>query len=220
MGSLVDFRDRIRKAVAGPSVADNSTNGPEYMSEFQQRQEGAERLIRKLVETVVRPRVAELASHFPNATLGRHRELRRCGVWLGYAESFPANARAEFTLRYDDELRSVVIAYHSHIVPAFIQYDRFDRKEVAIEAPSEDLLAAWVEQCLLRFVQACVAISQSRRNDEESMVTDPVCGMQVNQSRAAPHSEYLGHAYFFCSPACRDQFAAEPLKYVTVTTDY
>jgi uncharacterized protein len=42
--------------------------------------------------------------------------------------------------------------------------------------------------------------------------TDPVCGMQVDRSKAV-RLEYAGHTYFFCSEHCRSQFEADPAAY-------
>lgn len=42
---------------------------------------------------------------------------------------------------------------------------------------------------------------------------DPVCGMEVG-ARAHETATYQGKAYFFCSPADREKFLAEPAKYV------
>jgi Cu+-exporting ATPase len=40
---------------------------------------------------------------------------------------------------------------------------------------------------------------------------DPVCGMTVEPSRARGGSfEYSGVTYYFCSPGCRERFAADP----------
>ena len=41
---------------------------------------------------------------------------------------------------------------------------------------------------------------------------DPVCGMNV-ATATAKSVLHQGRAYFFCSPACRDQFEAAPEKF-------
>ena len=45
------------------------------------------------------------------------------------------------------------------------------------------------------------------------MVTDPVCGMQVDPNSAAGSSEYQGQTYYFCSPGCKNDFDKDPDKY-------
>jgi Cu+-exporting ATPase len=48
----------------------------------------------------------------------------------------------------------------------------------------------------------------------ESAVTDPVCGMTVDPAKTPHRHSHHGHAYFFCSAACRSKFIAEPEKYL------
>jgi P-type Cu+ transporter len=42
---------------------------------------------------------------------------------------------------------------------------------------------------------------------------DPVCGMTVEEARAAGSAEYKGKRYYFCSKGCLAKFEAEPAKY-------
>ena len=42
------------------------------------------------------------------------------------------------------------------------------------------------------------------------MATDPVCGMQVDESRAAASAEHAGQTWYFCCTRCRDRFVADP----------
>ena len=43
--------------------------------------------------------------------------------------------------------------------------------------------------------------------------TDPVCGMSVYKTQAKS-AVYKGHAYYFCSPSCRDKFEINPILYI------
>ena len=47
-----------------------------------------------------------------------------------------------------------------------------------------------------------------------AMVTDPVCGMNIDSEEAAGTAESLGITYYFCSQACHDAFVANPGEYV------
>lgn len=49
------------------------------------------------------------------------------------------------------------------------------------------------------------------------MATDPVCGMAVEREGAL-HYRRDGMTSFFCSSACRDEFAAEPERFPAGTT--
>lgn len=45
------------------------------------------------------------------------------------------------------------------------------------------------------------------------MATDPVCGMTVDEKKAAARADYEGQTYYFCSAHCHNAFAATPAKY-------
>jgi YHS domain-containing protein len=47
---------------------------------------------------------------------------------------------------------------------------------------------------------------------------DPVCGMEVDEKRAAAagrKSEHEGTAFYFCADDCKKQFDAEPAKFAS-----
>lgn len=55
-----------------------------------------------------------------------------------------------------------------------------------------------------------------RDNVKQSSFVDPVCGMQVSYKTAVAESDYQEKRYYFCATACREQFDAEPERYVRV----
>ncbi|OGP26257.1 MAG: YHS domain-containing protein [Deltaproteobacteria bacterium GWA2_57_13] len=46
------------------------------------------------------------------------------------------------------------------------------------------------------------------------MAKDPVCGMQVDEKKAAATANYQGQTYYFCAEACRRAFEKDPDKYL------
>ncbi len=46
------------------------------------------------------------------------------------------------------------------------------------------------------------------------MATDPVCGMEVEESQAAGISIYKGKTYYFCAPGCKKKFDEHPELYI------
>ena len=45
------------------------------------------------------------------------------------------------------------------------------------------------------------------------MVKDPVCGMQVDETKAPVTAAYEGKPFYFCAVGCKDKFVKEPKKY-------
>jgi YHS domain-containing protein len=46
------------------------------------------------------------------------------------------------------------------------------------------------------------------------MAIDPVCKMQVQESKAPATSEYKGQKYYFCAVGCKKAFDKDPEKYL------
>ncbi|HVH88900.1 MAG TPA: heavy metal translocating P-type ATPase, partial [Terriglobales bacterium] len=46
-------------------------------------------------------------------------------------------------------------------------------------------------------------------------VLDPVCGMEVDPTRAAAKVEHKGQAFYFCNPHCAERFRESPEMYLT-----
>jgi YHS domain-containing protein/magnesium-transporting ATPase (P-type) len=47
-----------------------------------------------------------------------------------------------------------------------------------------------------------------------TMAIDPVCKMEVEESKAAATSVYKGKKYYFCAPGCKRAFDQNPEKYL------
>lgn len=46
------------------------------------------------------------------------------------------------------------------------------------------------------------------------MAKDPVCGMNVDENKAAGTVVHNGKTYYFCSAGCKANFEKEPEKYI------
>lgn len=46
------------------------------------------------------------------------------------------------------------------------------------------------------------------------MAKDPICNMNVDETKAAGTSVYKGVTYYFCSKGCKEKFDKEPEKFI------
>ena len=46
------------------------------------------------------------------------------------------------------------------------------------------------------------------------MTKDPVCGMQVDENKGLPQSNYQGKQYTFCGNDCKQKFDRNPQQYI------
>ncbi len=49
---------------------------------------------------------------------------------------------------------------------------------------------------------------------DTAVAKDPVCGMQVDEKKAAATSNYKGTTYYFCAAACKATFERAPDKFI------
>lgn len=56
--------------------------------------------------------------------------------------------------------------------------------------------------------------SKEKRKEVREMAKDPVCGMMVEEEKAAATSEYKGKTYYFCCKGCKVAFDKDPEKYI------
>ena len=53
----------------------------------------------------------------------------------------------------------------------------------------------------------------SEHSSDDTLVTDPVCGMKIDPTTAAATREHDGTTFYFCSPGCAASFDADPHRY-------
>ena len=117
---------------------------------------------------------------------------------------------------HNETIEQVQLRYELDSMPTFSKYDSHDRFAMPLDAVDDDIAANWVEQKLLDFLSTYFTVDRGRDDFEDEAVTDPVCGMRIRRSAAVASSDFKGHPYYFCSPACRGRFDAAPEHFVTV----
>lgn len=86
-----------------------------------------------------------------------------------------------------------------------------------IRGPRARLFAVWdVEAIALWRERLVTGVGEGRviEGGGLSMAKDPVCGMTVDEKRAAATFVYQGQTYYFCAVACKDKFMKSPEKFV------
>jgi xanthine dehydrogenase accessory factor len=80
--------------------------------------------------------------------------------------------------------------------------------------------ASQAEIALLAMAEVVTARHRGRPRAVESepaldqFATDPVCGMTVDVG-TAKQADHAGSTFYFCCPACRKQFLADPERYLS-----
>lgn len=217
MTDLIGFAKRVdgqlkrsnREPIWAPDEASR------YMQEIETRRANFTQIAARLNEAIVQPRLETLAGFFPNACVVKDEPLGHCASWFGYSERFPASTKVAFAIEHDIRYEKIIVRYDVSMTPRFIKF--VDHDALTLPGKSEDeLIATWVEERLLEFLDAYLRIDRGTLEFVEDAATDPVCGMRIGRSAAAASECHRGHPYFFCSASCQKLFVENPSAYVEV----
>jgi xanthine dehydrogenase accessory factor len=94
-----------------------------------------------------------------------------------------------------------------------------------VRAPAGQRRAGAQEEIALHALAEVVALRRDRMTANPiaapaaiaGFATDPVCGMTVDTTDAAPTANHDGETCFFCCSGCREQFVANPARYIRAT---
>jgi YHS domain-containing protein len=188
----------------------------DHMADLERRHDLFSPTAAKLITDIVQPRVETLLRHFDNARLDQQQlpQQYRCICNFSHSDRFPATVNLTFGVAHDDQIRNVVLYYDLDILPIFFKFNPHDEIVFPLERPAEVQLAAWVDQRILEFVETYLRLEQSDQYQQQTLVTDPVCGTRFRRSLSAAKQQYGGVIYFFCAAQCRAKFAAAPQQYV------
>lgn len=184
---------------------------------LQARLEKYDRLAMQLFEHVVQPRLQKLAGYFGNAKLDRLDPAvgPQCSCRFQHTARFPASVQLVIGIYHDEEVQHLILWYKLEILPIFMKFEPHDQKALLLDDVEDGVVAEWVDDKLVTFVQTYLKLQMVDQYQQENRVTDPVCGVRINAVTAAAKCEYHGRTYYFLSDEHRRKFEASPEQYVS-----
>lgn len=220
MSDMTTFTNRVQDVLRDASRTPHWTpeEAEQYMADYGTRRQQFEELADRLSQTIIWPRLETLASYFANADMRKDGPSASSSCWFAFCQRFPAVAHLEFSVEHDVRVEKLIVHTQTRIMPAFVRFNQQDNLRLPVDDVGDEQVADWVEERLLEFLDTYLRIDGGAEAFTEEPVTDPVCGMQIRRSDATARELYYGHPYFFCCDGCREQFRAEPGRYVEVKT--
>jgi Cu+-exporting ATPase len=217
MSDLAEFSRRIEQRV---NEANRPPNWPrehaeKYMTDLVDRSFHFEELAKRVL-AIIQPRLECVARQFINASPIKSEPQGRTSLWLGYCNRFPASTGVVFTIDHDTCFSKMLLLYEARMIPTFVKFKEHDALSLSLEAVEEHLVADWVEERLLEFLDDYFRIDRGPEDVDDDTVTDPVCGMRIRRATAAARADFTGHLYYFCTTDCQAKFDLDPIKYVRV----
>ncbi|ALC16626.1 hypothetical protein DSOUD_1854 [Desulfuromonas soudanensis] len=212
MTEIGDFSEKIAGRLTRQRVENIQKKGSlnEEMQELIKQREAFRVEARRVLTSVVLPRIRAVAHHFNNAVVEESLgEDFRCACHFGHTARFPATVTLTVSIMPGDRYENLVLHHTLEILPEFIDYERHCDHRISPGSRSDDTAGRWVEEKMLRFLDTYLQLETHPIYQKENLVTDPVCGMRLPLAEAAGSIQREGREIFFCSQACRDTYLKE-----------
>ncbi len=208
MENLNSLAERIlnRFAQHRHDLADKQQQIDSRMKELLDQRERLSTVAKREIETIVLPRVEELARHFDNAKVDvLHTDANyNCICEFTHTPRFPASVRLGIALLPGSN-ETLTARYDLIILPVLMEYNRNVEEIFSLEG-NEEALAGWVEDRILDFVDTYLRLETHPLYQKDNTVIDIVCGMHIPSTSAASTVERHGRTFYFCSERCKEAF--------------
>jgi len=177
------------------------------MKELLEQRERFAVVARRILESVIRPRMEELARHFDNAAIiDSHGETDfHCVCKFAHIPRFPATAYLDISLLPGESPTSMTTHYALQIFPVLMEYKHDEDMTFPLDGPDE-AIGVWVEDKMVEFIDTYLRLETHPIYQKDNMVSDPVCGMQISAAVATSRVEWSGQTFYFCSERCKGAF--------------
>ena len=218
MSDLPDFAMEIEKRIA---VLEHdrhrvARSNEDLMRERESRVRRFQFVAESLHRRLIQPRLDLLRGQFDNSSIEHITEADalRTVCRFDHTDRFPALARFTVGLEHHPESDLASAVWDLEIIPILMSFDGHGSLAFSLEHPDEALIAAWVEEVVLGFLQTYLQLPTNADYQVWNTHRDPVCGMVVTGGDA-PFKRQVGRkTYYFCSAICCDTFEASPSFYL------
>jgi hypothetical protein len=120
-----------------------------------------------------------------------------------------ANIRLRLSASTDREVRKLILDYNLEIIPVLMKFDSHKEAEWPIDAIDKEQIACWIDDRLVDFVKAYVALHENGYYLKDHMVEDPIAQVRFPKFAAGATLDWEGKKVYFIGAETQKQFAAE-----------
>ena len=131
-----------------------------------------------------------------------------------YSKECPAKAVLSFRVGHDGPIENAIINYALEILPIYIEFESHAKLLVPIDNPSEEAIAAWLDDRLVEFTRTYLELYFTEQYQRQSLETDPVMNVQFPRAFTAGTREYRGRTYYFYTKESLQEFEKSPSNYI------
>lgn len=117
-------------------------------------------------------------------------------------------ARIELTFRvsHDAPVKNLVFDQTLEVLPILMQFDKHASLTVPLDNIDEAKITQWFDDRIVAFIKTFLAIHQNQYYQKDSLVTDPVAGIEMPRYAAKCTLESGGKTYYFVSEETRREY--------------
>ncbi len=187
-------------------LADKQQQLDSRMKELLEQRERLAEVAKHKIETVILPRMEELSRHFDNSTVEvLHTDADyNCICEFAHTPRFPATVRLGIALLPGNN-DFLTARYDLNIFPVLMEFNRNSEEVFQLDC-DEGVLAGWVEDRILDFIDTYLRLETHPFYQKDNTVLDIVCGMRIPSTSATSAAERHGRIFYFCSEHCKEAF--------------
>jgi YHS domain-containing protein len=158
------------------------------------------------LRNVWKPRLEALATKFGDhvkVTPQLTPELRKVDFNF---ESKLAVVKLQFSATTDSDVRKLIVTYDLEILPILMEYQRHAQIEFPLDAVDPAALGRWLDDRIIDFVKAYLAMSHNQYYLKDHMVVDPVAGVTFPKFAAAATLERNGKTVYFVAEKTKNEY--------------
>ncbi len=180
----------------------------EVAEESKQRQKRLEQLGRVFDELreIWRPRLELLVNKFGDRVQTTPRIVPSTREVTFKFESRLARVSLRLSASTDRDVRNLILSYDLEILPVLMRYNPHAEVEFPLDAVDQEVVAKWVEDRIVEFVQTYLSMGENEIYLKEYMVEDPVAHVRFPSMAAAATLEWQGKKIYFISEETRREF--------------
>ena len=188
------------------NLADKQQQLDGKMKEMLEQRERLVAVAKHKIETVIIPRMEELARNFDNSKVEvLHTDSDyNCICVFAHTPRFPATVRLGIAL-LPGKKDALTARYDLSIFPVLMEFNHNSEEVFPLDCDDE-VLASWVEDRILEFIDTYLRLETHPFYQKDNTVLDIVCGMRIPSTSATSTIERNGRIFYFCSEHCKEAF--------------
>jgi YHS domain-containing protein len=183
---------------------------------IEQRYRTFQQIRQQVADTIVRPRLEEVASEFPGVKHTLTADIDGGTDVLIFPRTPERSAMVEVTLSvtHDDEFERVSFDYELRIIPVFIDFEKSSHLSQPLDRVDLTAVEAWLDDVLTGFARTYLNMQFVEQYQRDNLTTDLVLNRRFPCNLAAGCIEHKGVKYNFASVESMQLFEANPEKYL------